>query len=152
MSEEKLLNAKITISRQYGGGTEERGSVCISVIDETSGIEFVEVYLTPEQFALAVTGLSACPAKLETRALQYVGKKREMKTEKIMVQLPSGAWEPAKKEAIVREASKSFEVDGWMCSPYRCCNTRGGMRLVGGTFSTLYECDVDFIRYVEVTE
>lgn len=140
------MNGFISISRVCGGGSG--ATIAISIEDKTSGIEFCRVEMSPEDFGNAVTGLASQDCKIETRALQFVGMKRERKVETVTTIWSE--WEPTKREEALRESCKHLEVDGWMCSPYSAVNSRGRAKPVGGMFSGLYECQVDFIRYVPV--
>lgn len=123
------VNGKITISRWHGN-QEPRDGITIEVTDETSGIRFLEVGMTLEAFAQAVTGLSHQPCEIELRGIENVGKVRELKTEVVPFNYSSD--KPA--------ALAPFEVDGWkgyagdLGNPHKVAD--GGYR-------------VSFTRYVD---
>lgn len=87
------------------------GKFSIAITDETSGIEFVELTLTPEQMALALatrymTGLDA-----EVRSPDRIGWTHEHKLADVPFDCYHGSEKNRAEEAQL--ALAPFEVDGW---------------------------------------
>ena len=142
------IKANVSISRRYGARNGD--TISISIEDASSGIQFVDIEMTPEDFGLAVTGLSSMPATGEVRGLDNVGKKHESKFVKIDVVLPSLTTKD--NEAAILAAAAPLEVDGWKASAYWALNVQGGKVLVGEFGSNLYRCTVRFQRYVDAPQ
>ena len=70
MSRLKTIKGHVSINR------DSRDIIKISVVDEASRAQFLEIHLTPENFAMAVTGLSHMECDMEVRKLDVVGKKK----------------------------------------------------------------------------
>jgi hypothetical protein len=85
-----------------------RAQYRIRIEDKTSGIQFVEVTMTAEQFAGALTSMP-CECALEFRALDTVGKVHESKT--VAVPYPDNF---ADFNVWWKENVDPLEVDGWM--------------------------------------
>lgn len=64
------MKANITIARA------SRDTIIISLQDLASRIKFVEMTLSLEDFALAITGLAHIEGEATYKDLQYVGKKK----------------------------------------------------------------------------
>lgn len=64
------INCKVSINRRSDD------LIIIEVTDETSRARFLQLEMTPEQFALAVTGLGFREARGTVMALDVVGKRR----------------------------------------------------------------------------
>lgn len=56
-----------------------RDSTSIELTDESSGVRFLEITLTPEQLSSALSRLSMTDCEFNTRGLEYIGKKHEHK-------------------------------------------------------------------------
>ena len=139
----KMIKAAITICRSYGSGEDE---IRISIEDNDSLVQFIEIRMTPEQFGNAITGLSHIKVDAEVRGLHLVGKKRERREEFVVVDLPTYSKEDM--EPIILEAATPLETDGWKASAYLALNTQGGRSLVQGTKNT-YRCKIDLVRWVD---
>ena len=137
------IKAKLSISRRFGG---DNTSIAISIECKTSGIEFVELELTPEEFGNAVTGLSSIPVECEVRGLDKVGMKRERRIELFDVVLAS--LKKSDNEAAILSAAERFEVDGWKASAYHALNVQDGKMLIDSA-KRLYRCKVEFFRWVD---
>lgn len=99
------MDGQITISRPSSYGDEEY--VEISVVDESSRVEFVEIRVKLADFARCVTGMGHTAMTFGVRGLHLVGTRIETKTE--VVPRPSfGA-----NAAEIAFALVPFEVDGW---------------------------------------
>lgn len=99
----ELLPGAITISRvSYGGDQPIR----ITVEDERSRMQAIEVRMTLDAFAKALTGLSYVACAF-TPASPLVGKWRQHKT--ALVRVPQ--MDPT--DAQITVALVPFEVDGW---------------------------------------
>lgn len=137
---------RLSISRISSNAPERDNMISITVEDKASGIGFVNVLITPEQFAMALTGLSSCECELELRGLQHVGKKRETKQLILHVSFDRFA-RKEDREVKLREAAAQYEVEGWMVNPYFTLNSQGGAKYVQGT-DDVHRCRVNFTRYV----
>lgn len=105
------LPGKVTISRT--GSSIGPDTIRIEVIDQGSGISFVNAVMSLEDFARAVTGYGWQSAELEVRELEKVGMILETKREQVTYDGPyfkEGALELA---PTITEALRPFEVDGW---------------------------------------
>lgn len=87
----------------------EPNYMLIQIEDESSGIEFVEVKLSLENFAQAITGLGHVPCKFKTRGLEKIGLIREHKVEEVYINFHT---HPTQK-ASAKSAITNFETDGW---------------------------------------
>ena len=90
---------RVIISRPQGrDGTD----VCIQITDELSQVQFATVYMTHEQFSVAL-GSSVGHGEFDLRGAHLVGMTVEHKTEVV----------PFSHGEDKAEALASFEVDGW---------------------------------------
>lgn len=122
-----------SISRWTSSGDPHTG-ITITLNDETSGTQCVEIHLTIEAFAIAITGGSHQKCEFEWRP-GNVGKFAENKEEIVTVD-----W-TEKSEAKIRKALAPFEKDGW--SARRSDVTNHHMRTEAG------KQRVTFFRFVE---
>lgn len=132
------LNGRITISRVISN-QEISDTINIKFIDENSGSHFMEVTMTPETLALALTGLGHLPCNIELRGLDVLGKTRDMKYEKVIVHSAHASYEE------IMEAAKELEVDGWKCGLQETTQRKVSDR--NGEYSIV----VHFWRYVDGT-
>ncbi len=105
MAEEPNVTTKVSISRMHGG--QHDTCVVIEVRDVASGIVALRVKLSPEEFALAITGLAERPAVEAIWRTDRLGLTREFKTEVV----PWDSFTRNAEEATM--ALTPFEVDGW---------------------------------------
>lgn len=130
----------ITISRpSYGDGTK---AIEIRVRDDQNHITFLELRISLEDFAEALTGLGQCPCQIEVYP-DHIGKAAEHKTEFVPLDL-AGLYTKVSQQAATMRALRPFEVDGWTAIGGRLWNSH-------------YKRDVDgrpgysvgFVRYVD---
>lgn len=115
------MKGKITICQShFGDGTTK---IHIAVRENDSGIEFLDGYMSVEDFGAAVTGKSFSPIEFELRGLNKVGKKFEHKEEVIKMDL-TGVYNDEKRLELAKEAVKKFEKDGWKARIQDVCNGR----------------------------
>lgn len=128
----------ITISRV----TSSHGDpyIQVSVQDETSRHQFIEMTMGMEAFAMALTGMGAQPLTFDLRDVDYVGKRREVKEELVPRPLSSRDYLPNLIAAVVL---KPFEVDGWVG---RADDLWNHHKAVGDKQRVL------FTRYVDIKE
>lgn len=109
------MKCKVTISR------DNHDTVRISIVDDASGIEFVEAHMDCATFGMCITGMSYQEAKLEVRGLEWVGKKRV--TENRSIVCPLETYKTDELSAWLKENAKE---DGWLVSTY--LGTRGSVQ------------------------
>ena len=84
----------------------------LTIKDDSSRIQFVDLRMTPEQFALVISARVTTDLECEVRGLDGVGKVREVKTERVSFRhLYCGTKE--ERERAAKQAMEPFEVDGW---------------------------------------
>jgi hypothetical protein len=101
------LKAEVTITRSSSD------VIRIVIRDETSFTTFVELEMKPEEFAMAVTGLSYRPAEMKVRGLEHVGKTRI--NEKRQIVCPLKTYD---KEILVAWLEDHAQEDGWILNTY----------------------------------
>jgi len=101
------MKGKITISRQ-SSNFDDPTPIHIGIEDVNSCIEFLEVSMSLEDFATAITGQGRIDCNIETRGLDKIGSKREHKT----IIIDAGKYQVEKDDAIKLVAP--FEDDGWI--------------------------------------
>jgi hypothetical protein len=106
------MKGTVSISRTTGGSTDS--SVRISVRDELSGIEFVEIELSVEAFGSAITGLSSVKGRMLVNGLKHVGKKHERTTAKI--EIPKELY--SNRPKIKKWLEENAQREGWILSTY----------------------------------
>ena len=74
MTESKWIDGKITISRINDFETEK--TMEITIKDSDAVTNFLRIRMTPQEFALVLTGLAHCDCEFLTWHLERVGKKR----------------------------------------------------------------------------
>jgi hypothetical protein len=136
-----MLKGSITISRFHNYRDGDDMSISITLTDETSSTRFLEVRMTPRDFANALTGQGEVGVEFDLRA-QHVGKKLEVKTEKIQV----SGYAPSTDE--IDRLMLEYEVDGWMASADDFHNHhRYGTGKDGSSYYS-----VSLVRYVEAAQ
>jgi len=109
---------KLTISRWTSNGGVRDG-ISIEITDKLSGLDIITIDVTPYDFGMAVTGLSAVPVEIKRKPTGFIvnniGKKRETKS--IFVNKPehSLCGDNYKTEIRVRLVSemRKPEWEGW---------------------------------------
>lgn len=81
--------------------------------DETSRINFVEVKMSLEAFALAVTGLAYQPCEIETDGLEHVGMVKETRSHEF--RLGCEVYDSDLKQLAIQEARRTCPK-GWLLS------------------------------------
>lgn len=91
----------------------------LEVIDESSGVSFLEIRLSPGDMMLALTGRSI-ECEMDVRGLNLVGSKSEHKKENVKFESWSQRLSAERKGLDSHERSPSvdkafapFEVNGW---------------------------------------
>ena len=100
------MQGQLTISRQTGDG--ER--ISIRIRDERAGIEFVELTLTLEQYAQAISGLSCVPCEVAVQGLENVGKRLE--TDELV--FPIGFPEYGRQKEVAAKRAAEWCPAGWV--------------------------------------
>lgn len=107
----KELEGKITISRpQFGDGRE---LITLRFTDELSRGRFLEVRMSPRDFAMAVTGLSEMPCSLLAESLETVGLKKI--TEDRVCVCPLRSYD---RQALELWLIQNAKEEGWTINPY----------------------------------
>lgn len=106
------INGKLTISRWH---SSDRDTIHITFVDEDACIEFAEATLTPEQFALAITGTGHTDCDMEVRGLDRVGKKMEHDS----LEFPLGvtSYDKNAKEVAAKKSREACP-EGWKLDAY----------------------------------
>lgn len=104
------ISAAVTISRVTGDEVRIR----ISIRDNASRQEFVEVYLNPADFAMAVTGLAMVDAKGSVCGLDHVGRFKETKS--ATLKAPSYNREEATAYVEAHGGEEGWFVDSYLGS------------------------------------
>jgi len=129
------MKGLLTISH-FSGSSE---GVSIEVTDKLSGIPFLELEISHEQFGRALGSQACRPCEFELRDTERVGKRMEVKT----VMLPRYLGQD-REVALAKslEDAQPYEVDGWVAEIEQAYRTQQhGHYLV-----------VVFRRYVNVGE
>jgi len=103
--------ARLTISRYQGDG----GGIHIRVKDEEAGIEFLDLEVSLEEFANALTGMGMVPANMEVRGIENVGKRIERMT--FTFPLPEYTTYKDRKR-IAAQVAQEVAPEGWTASSY----------------------------------
>lgn len=139
------MNGKISIHRWTGNQEGRTEGWTIALTDEDTGIQVFEVDLDMLEFSQAIGGLSQRPCTYTTRGLEYIGKKREVKTEEVYV-----PWNGTYKRDLQVEQAKvacaPFEIDGWKARYEDALNGNKIVRGSSGKDGAMYS--VTFTRYV----
>ena len=83
--------------------------------DDTSRINFAEVSMTLEAFALAVTGLAGVPCEIEVDGLEYVGMRKETASHEFPI--PCNVYDANRNELARQEARRTCPA-GWIPGDY----------------------------------
>lgn len=121
----KTIKGKLTISRNSSD------TVCISIEDCESHVEFATVKLTVENFGYAITGLARQDVDIEVMGLDSVGKKRITETREVIY--PIKSYDRTQMENWIKE---NCQEDGWEINSY-----------LGSQKSIQYKDDHTILRY-----
>lgn len=105
-----MNKGRINIAR-WSSNTEPYHGIRIEVVDGESRVHFLQVNMSVEEFALAITGCGERECEFELRGVDTVGKVREHKEE--MVEFDRDVIYSRDRDAALL-ALKSYEVDGWI--------------------------------------
>lgn len=125
------MKGKISITRN------SNNTISIEVEDTLSSTSFLNVNMTLENFALAITNLSYIDCDFDLRGMSYIGKKLEVKKE--IVDLVDTTYDNFNER--IKSLVKPYEVDGWEVEEY--CLHSWNNHLVNNNKYT-----VTFRRYV----
>lgn len=118
MSDEIKGHGSIGLSTSRSNTAGEMVVIRVRDHKRRSGIQFLELHLTPEQFGRCLAGNQDVPCEFSLRWTDSIGKKRERKTE--LVEVPKGDYDDRERRAAA--AIAPFEVDGWSGSVQDACN------------------------------
>lgn len=103
------INANISISRN---SSDEIG---ISVADEASGITFLDLRLTPQEFAMALTGCAYTDVKAaEVRGMDVVGKRKVVEPRTVVY--PGESY--GSREEMRAWLKENGKEEGWIVDSY----------------------------------
>jgi hypothetical protein len=135
------MKGKITITRP--SYSDSRRAISITMHDESSGTQFLDVEIGMAEFAEAITGMSRIPCEFQLFA-RNVGKIHEHKAVSVFVPAQRHKTTPE----IVRAAVAEHEVDGWMA---RDDDAKNGHRITSYADDG-YHVNVTYDRFVEPVE
>lgn len=108
----KFIEGKITISRPMG---YDNDYVSLTVQDESSRAEFLEVRISLVDFTKAITGQGHMPVRFTTKGLDVIGKTKEQK-ELVFSMGEDGITKNDKD--IAEYHAQSYADEGWIASNY----------------------------------
>jgi len=103
--------AKITIGRIQGF---DSGYVRITVTDADAGIEFLDLRLTLNNFAEALTGLGNTECEITLRGLENLGKRKERDS----IEFPMPDCQYSDKKVVAAAEARKATPEGWIASDY----------------------------------
>lgn len=106
MSEKQIL--RVTTCITHGS----QGIFNLTIRDQSSGIEFVDIEMSAEQFADTITAHSTMDVQCEVRGLHLLGMQIETKQEIVPFEHRYERDEE-KRQSAANAAISPFEVDGW---------------------------------------
>ncbi len=101
------MKCSISITRNSAG------EIHIRIRDEASRIEFVDMQMTPHDFAVAITGLSDVKGDMSVRGLAFVGMEKVMEDRRIRCPLDTYS-----REELEKWLAENGKEDGWIVAPY----------------------------------
>ena len=101
------INTRLSISRNSSG------MINIRIRDESSRNEFINLKISPENFGLALTGLSEMECYAEVNKLSIVGKYKV--TEKRSVECPVDTYD---KSVLSEWIINNCQEEGWELNTY----------------------------------
>lgn len=114
--------------------------ITLQVRDNLSDVQFLELKLTLEQFALAITGMSLHSVVGEVRGLENVGKTKICESR--CVKLPKSMYDKPNSKISrwlieeFKEGGEIYESGGWVLNPY-----------IGQQSSVVYQDGVILVNY-----
>jgi hypothetical protein len=127
------------IMGELGINRSSNGFIYIRIEDSNSRAKFVELKLTCEQFAEAVTGLHTCDVEMTVSHLDRVGKRRVRESRSVVCPLDS--WKREVQQAWLVE---NCQEEGWILDAFLGSQTStksvdGGTRLNYAVFKYIDE-------------
>lgn len=140
------MRGKLTISRTQSNRNGDK--IKIEFIDDDSNITFAIAEMSPETFALAVTGLSHLDVDITVAELDKVGKQRQYKH--VQIALTTDSYSPEERYENLKQNAASQEVDGWTfnLSKWAKISPHNLITSDGKIDSRVKVVDVPFVRYV----
>ncbi len=142
---------RITVSRRQGGDSEN--PIVITIVDDISGVGFVEASMSLEVFAEVITGHGHLKCTLEylPEAFAVIGKRYENKTE--TVAFPDEIIAGYGKDRIARVQTWlhkiGMEVDGWKANAEDINNHHRWGGLVETATGNQRQVSITFRRFVD---
>lgn len=115
------LLGRISIGYPRGGDSEY---VLIEITDEASRTTIVDVHVSYEQFAKALSSLGDRPCVYELNSVDRAGVFHEHKSERIPLSVNRYDADRERVKAALRAACKPYEVDGWVAQIEAALNTK----------------------------
>lgn len=119
----KVIMGEVGITRS------NHGFYYIRLRDDASCVNFVEVKMTAEQFAEAVTGLHISDVEMEVRGLENVGKKRVRETRIVVCPHKTYSKEPLQTWLINNCQEEGWTLDLYLGSQSSVKSVDGGTQL-----------------------
>lgn len=115
--------------------------ITLQVRDYLSRVQFLELKITLEQFALAVTGRSLDDVSGEVRGLENVGKTKVSESRCVKLPKSTPLHKPTSyiRQWLIdefKEGGEIYEPGGWMLDPY-----------IGQQSSVVYQDDTILVNY-----
>lgn len=133
----KTLKGKLTISRAMSN--REDDYVEIRIEDEVSGVEFVSINLSMEQYGHAVAGTSYQSIEYTARDMDCIGKVKEREAARVPIPSPLAYNRQGAEEYV----KANFQREGWILDSYL-----GSQNSITGT-GVDYYANISYYRYVE---
>ena len=128
-----MLKAKVSISRN------NHDMISIRIKDCASGVTFTEVHMRPEEFSLALTGLSYQDAELRINGLEFVGKKCIREERRILC--PLNTYD---RELLTKWLNENAQEEGWIVDTYL-----GSKNSIAHIKDTMY-LNYSVVKYVDM--
>lgn len=103
--------------------------VNVSLRDEASGIQFVDMQMTMENYAQLVTGLSHVEIEGEVRGLENVGKRKIRESRSVVCPLDTYDKEKLREWLLANKAEDGWEIEAYLGSQDSVRSMNGGTML-----------------------
>lgn len=114
---------RLSVSRVSGGGGEDGGYINLTITDESSGIQFVDIEMSFRVFGSIVSGGTFTKVDAELRGLENVGK--QFVHEKRTAECPL---DTHKREELEAWLLANCQEEGWIINSY--LNSQGSVQRV----------------------